>query len=342
MLLHVQTNEYVISPGYAQPVGPLISVPRANSHQIHGPILLTDVYIQQLNGLTWLENRYFQPNNQIVSQSELLGPATPPSQLVAQGYVEMAQSQAAAKAAALTALGYKVPVRNAGSLIFAVSTNTPGAKVLKVGQIITGVGNVATPTSCSLSLAMRRYRPGDKVTLQVEQSSVNSSGVIESARTKPVEIRAGKPPAGLVDSGCPGISGPPTAFIGVEVQTQEDYSYPLPVSIRTSQIGGPSAGLAMTLGIIDDISGGHLTGNHTIAATGTIDPAGNVGDVGGVAQKTIAVERAGATVFFVPPQEYQAALSTDIPSLHVYPVSTLGQVLAILHKIGGSTIGKKP
>ncbi len=73
--------------------------------------------------------------------------------------------------------------------------------------------------------------------------------------------------------------------------------------MHTQDIGGPSAGLAMTLGIIDKLSSGRLTGNRIVAATGTIDQYGNVGDVGGVAEKTIAVERAGATIFFVPSVE---------------------------------------
>ena len=59
----------------------------------------------------------------------------------------------------------------------------------------------------------------------------------------------------------------------------------------------------MTLGIMDKLSTGPLTGGHVVAATGTIDADGDVGDVGGVAEKTIAVERAGATVFFVPTVE---------------------------------------
>ena len=67
------------------------------------------------------------------------------------------------------------------------------------------------------------------------------------------------------------------------------------MTVHTQNIGGPSAGLAMTLGIIDKLSSGRLTGHRIIAATGTIDQNGNVGDVGGVAEKTIAVERAGAT-----------------------------------------------
>jgi PDZ domain-containing protein len=73
-----------------------------------------------------------------------------------------------------------------------------------------------------------------------------------------------------------------------------------------------------------------------VAATGTIDASGDVGDVGGVAQKTIAVERAGATVFFVPPEEYSVARSKATSSLHVYSVSTLDQALHILRSLGGS------
>ena len=78
-----------------------------------------------------------------------------------------------------------------------------------------------------------------------------------------------------------------------------------------------------------------VTGGHTVAATGTIDSQGDVGDVGGVAQKTVAVENAGASIFLVPPQEYKAALSKIRPGLQVYAVSTLDQALQVLKAHGG-------
>ncbi len=92
----------------------------------------------------------------------------------------------------------------------------------------------------------------------------------------------------------------------------------------------------MTLGIMDKLSSGRLTGNRIVAATGTIDQNGDVGDVGGVAEKTIAVERAGATVFFVPSVELAAAESKATPQLHVYAVNNLNQVLRVLKRLGGS------
>ena len=126
-----------------------------------------------------------------------------------------------------------------------------------------------------------------------------------------------------------------TLDLGIQPEDQVDYTYPFPVSIDVTNIGGPSAGLAMTLGVIDALTSGSVTGSHTVAATGTIDSQGDVGDVGGVPQKTVAVENAGATIFLVPPQEYKAAMSKDRPGLHIYAVSTLDQALAVLAAHGG-------
>ena len=72
-----------------------------------------------------------------------------------------------------------------------------------------------------------------------------------------------------------------------------------------------------------------------MAATGTMDATGDVGDVGGVPQKTVAVENAGATIFLVPPGEYKDALSKQRPGLKIYPVSTLDQALKVLEANGG-------
>jgi PDZ domain-containing protein len=107
---------------------------------------------------------------------------------------------------------------------------------------------------------------------------------------------------------------------------------PFPVSVDAAGIGGPSAGLAFTLAILDALSNGKLTGGHRVAATGTISPDGAVGDVGGVQEKTVAVEKAGAQVFFVPQVEYAVAKSVASSNLQVIPVTTLGQVLQVLRQ----------
>ncbi|AWW39337.1 MULTISPECIES: S16 family serine protease [Streptomyces] len=99
------------------------------------------------------------------------------------------------------------------------------------------------------------------------------------------------------------------------------------VKLELADVGGPSAGLLFSLGIVDkldgDGSGGDLTGGRTIAGTGTINADGRVGAVGGVALKTQAAHRDGATVFLVPKAECSDAESELPKGLRLIPVTTL-------------------
>jgi PDZ domain-containing protein len=99
------------------------------------------------------------------------------------------------------------------------------------------------------------------------------------------------------------------------------------VTLRLADVGGPSAGLLFSLGIIDkldgDGSGGDLTGGRVIAGTGTIDTEGKVGAVGGVPLKTQAARRDGATVFLVPKAECADAKAELPKGLRLVPVTTL-------------------
>ncbi|MFH9863097.1 PDZ domain-containing protein [Streptomyces sp. NPDC017202] len=109
------------------------------------------------------------------------------------------------------------------------------------------------------------------------------------------------------------------------------------VTLRLADVGGPSAGLLFSLGIVDrldgDGSGGDLTGGRTIAGTGTIDADGKVGAVGGVALKTQAARRDGATVFLVPKAECSEAKSELPAGLRLIPVTTLKGAVDSLVKL---------
>ncbi|MFF4655141.1 S16 family serine protease [Streptomyces sp. NPDC001381] len=99
------------------------------------------------------------------------------------------------------------------------------------------------------------------------------------------------------------------------------------VTLKLADVGGPSAGLLFSLGIVDKLDGngegGDLTGGRTIAGTGIIETDGTVGAVGGVALKTQAARRDGATVFLVPKDECGDAKSELPKGLRLIPVTTL-------------------
>lgn len=109
------------------------------------------------------------------------------------------------------------------------------------------------------------------------------------------------------------------------------------VGVDLGRIGGPSAGLFLALGIIDkldgDGSGEDLTGGRTIAGTGTISADGKIGAVGGVALKTQAAGRDGASVFLVPEDECGDAEAEKPKGLRLIPVTTLSNTIDVLRDL---------
>ncbi|MFI1469697.1 S16 family serine protease [Streptomyces wuyuanensis] len=106
------------------------------------------------------------------------------------------------------------------------------------------------------------------------------------------------------------------------------------VTLNLADVGGPSAGLLFSLGIVDklagDGAGGDLTGGRNIAGTGTIDADGKVGAVGGVALKTQAAARDGATVFLVPKAECAIAEEQLPEGMTLIPVTELTDAVSSL------------
>jgi Lon-like protease len=321
---------YELVPGSAQPVAPLITVPPGKGHRLHGEVLLTDVSLVENLRLIGLIPAWLDSNATLVKTVDITG-GLPAAEYNAQGTVDMAESQLTAEAVSLRQLGYSVPEHDVGVTVYALAPGTPGYRDLAVGDVITSVDGVPTTNPNALVAAIHSYRSGDVITMAVGTIDHPTPG-----RDVKVRLTASRYDGQVILLGV------------IDMGTQPAYDFPFRIKINSDDIGGPSAGLAWTLGIINSLSGGHLTGGRTIAATGTIRPDGSVGDVGGVEQKTVAVERAGATVFFVPdyPDSVQPARSKATPGLKVFPVSSLAQVIGDLRSIGGrlgtAAIGPPP
>lgn len=100
--------------------------------------------------------------------------------------------------------------------------------------------------------------------------------------------------------------------------------YPhVPRALVEKDLSGPSAGLLFALQYVDALTPGSLIGGHTVAATGTIDNHGQVGDIGGAAAKVSAAADAGAEVVFVPAQNANEVNDVSSASVHIVAVSSL-------------------
>lgn len=83
------------------------------------------------------------------------------------------------------------------------------------------------------------------------------------------------------------------------------YSYPSvkdgpKFTINSVDTLGPSGGLMQALYIYEQLTGAKLTEGLKIAGTGTIDPYGNAGLIGGMKQKIYIANASNVDIFFVP------------------------------------------
>ena len=124
-------------------------------------------------------------------------------------------------------------------------------------------------------------------------------------------------------------------MLGVIVSQAADIRLPVDVEIDTGGVGGPSAGLAFALDLLEEL-GRDVDGGRKIAVTGTLELDGSVGAVGGIKQKTIGVERADIDLFVVPAGENAAEARRHADGIRIVPVTTFQQALRTLATLPAS------
>lgn len=193
------------------------------------------------------------------------------------------------------------------------AADTPAGEVLEIGDKIVSLGGRPIDATTDLGEAMEGKVPGDAINIAVEREG------------EVVEFEIGLAPQS---------ENPAEPMIGIFVR-----ELPFWVDIDSGIVGGPSAGTMYTLAIIDVLTPGPLTKGHVVAGTGTVDAEGNVGNIGGVRQKVVAAEAAGAEYMLVPAGNYDAALTAPRDDLELVPVATIDEALAFFDSLEPATGG---
>jgi len=115
-----------------------------------------------------------------------------------------------------------------------------------------------------------------------------------------------------------------------ETVARRELGRPFQASFGQEDIGGPSAGLMFTLGLIDRLTPADLTGGKVIAGTGTMTESGAVGGISGIPQKLLGAKAAGAQIFLVPEANCAEAVRNAVPGLPTARVATVDDALAAL------------
>jgi PDZ domain-containing protein len=305
---------YLFKPGSVRDTQPLIEVQGTEIFPSEGSIGYTTVSLRQAT-LLGLVRGWWDDDIDVFDRDRVLQGRDPDENREVNLQM-MSDSKQVATQVALERLGYDVDV-TVGQAVVEVIPDTPADGVLEVGDVITAIDGETFDDGQDLGRLLGDDPPGDSITATVQ--SAGEAG-------QDVELALAASP-----------DDPDKGVMGVRVmEVVLDYEFPVDVEIDTGNVGGPSAGLAFTLAIIDDLTPGDLTGGEDVAVTGTISGDGTVGPVGGTGQKAAAVRDAGITLFLVPSADYQAAVDHAGDDLEVVAVDTVDEALAALGERGGN------
>lgn len=255
---------------------------------------------------------YFDSASQILPYSQVYPASATREAVDAAQSSLMRSSQKSAEAAALTQLGWTVPasVRIRGTLDGSDAVGkVEDGDVLEAVIDPSGIEYEITTASAIFDL-VKNTAAGTELELVLER---HGSRVTRKVHT----MEAGK--------------GEKGSKLGVYLEI--DVDLPLDVSFNLSEVGGPSAGMMFALGIIDRLTEGDLAGGVRIAGTGTMSYSGEVGPIGGIAQKMVGARRDGATFFLAPTSNCQEVIGHIPDGLTVVAVSNLDEALNAVHAI---------
>jgi PDZ domain-containing protein len=309
----VPSGDYVFLPDTAKPVAPLVTVQGGKDPTGPGGIYYDAVIVRRAKLFEQLFH-FVHHGETLVPASVVNPPGTSDSQVQAENLREMASSQEIAAAVALRYLGYKVGISSQGALIDAVAPDSPAARAgLEPTQIIVALDGQRVRTPNDVRRLMARHKPGDTIDV-----TIRNGGELAKKRVGTTHCAAGT-------AGC----DPKRALFGIIVRSAPQIRLPVPVKIDTGQIGGPSAGLAFALDVLEEL-GHDVTHGYKVAATGELDTDGTVEPIGGAKQKAIGVRRAGADVFLVPAGDNAKEARKWAGPVRVIPVESFRQALRAL------------
>lgn len=268
------TNYFIEGPGEAVPVGQFVKAKGRKPNNLY--LVTVSVTSQPASVLQYLWS-FTQKHESRVPSSELLGGQTSSQYEELQNwYMETSQQNAIYYAAKQAKLKPKLEYK--GVYVMSVQPNSSFKHKLQIGDTFSGANGHHFHSTLQMMDYLNKQKLGAKVTIEIlrnKEKRYLTGKVVKLANTK----RKG---------------------IGIQLVERVAVKTKPKLRINAGEIGGPSAGLMFTLECYQIFTHRNLAGHHIIAGTGTIDPRGKVGIIGGVDKKVVAADRAGAEVFFAP------------------------------------------
>jgi len=311
-LFLIPSSQYVFLPDPAHPVAPYVSVPGGHD-PAHGGVYYVDVVVRKA---TLLERLFggLHEGADLYPATAVDPPGVNDQERRRIDLQDMQRSQEIAAAVALRAAGKKVVLRPTGARVVVIQPQRPAVGKLQPDDVIVAVGDHQVRTPRDVFTAMSKTKIGQVVRFTVRRDK----------RTLVVPIKT-----------VASDTTPRRPVVGIFLETALDIHLPFPVRINVGSVGGPSAGLAFALDVMEEL-GRDVVHGHKVAATGELFADGSVGPIGGIKQKTIGARQAGVDAFLVPAGENAQDARKHADGLRIIPVESFPQALRALATLGPS------
>lgn len=300
---------YALSPGAVQEVDDLTEITGTPTYNLNGDLYMLTVTVQEVNPFE-LAHGWFSPAVDLYRREVIRPPDVTREEHRERNRQMMRDSRDIAITVALRHLGYDVGQTGEGMLVVEVAEGSPAAGVLQPGDVITAVDGEPVTGWAEGVEAIRSKQPGQAAEFTIYRDSEKRTVRLTLAEHT---SEPGQPMAGFT---------PDTANPSLQL--------PFPVTIDTANSGGPSAGIMYVLAILDLLTEEDLIKGNIVAGTGAIDLDGTVGPIGGVRQKVVAAQEAGARFILVPRRNYADALTAKNDGVRIFPIASLEEALAVL------------
>lgn len=297
------------APGGATPIPPLLEIEGTETYPVDGQLSLLTVRLAQPSLVESIA-AWASPDRELQRRGTVIPPGVDSSQFFRLQQRQFERAFELAAAVGLEAAGFEVDVSDA-PVVFSVLPEGPAGGVLEAGDVILSIRGEPIASAERLIERLSDVEPGEEIDLRVRRGEDELD----------VTVTAGP---------VPGLDRP--AGLGILVETVAgDIELPFPVELGDTDIGGPSAGLMTALTVYDLVTEEDLARGRTIAGTGEIDANGTVGAIGGIEEKVVAAERAGADVIVVPASQ-ESEIGSVPDSLELVPVATFEDALEALRE----------
>jgi len=272
------SDHYLEIPDEAHPLENLVKVPGSKPQRDGGDIYYVDVLIKQATLLESIVPTFRPEGADLIDREQLIQPGISERERFKLELADMRISQIVASAVALRELGYRVPVRPGGLKVVAVTSDSHAVGLLQPGDVIISADGRPVRTRTELAALLQRHQPGDVVRIGIRRGQKR---LTFSIRTTADKAEPKRPIIGIL----------PTQALNVR--------FPFQIRFDLRDVGGPSAGLAFALELLEK-RGRDVDRGLKVAATGEIQLDGTVTRIGGIKQKTIGARQAHVDVFLVP------------------------------------------